>query len=482
RVTAMARALAPQGAGLTGTYSQANGVISVTTAAPHRMGNNTVMLNFSGGVPNDAPSGSYSITSTGENTFTTKAKDSLAATYATTDFNYSQTGNEVTVTLSNHGFVNGEMANLQFNTPAASTPASGSYPVTFLTTSTFRVTVPDAVSRTGAGKLRDTITLTSSAHGFGTGNALYLHFPSEPALSKTYVVKGRSTNTFMVRVNPPAVRAGSAVAGFLRGDYVQSDTTITIDTEYEHALAVGAKVLIDFDLRNGQNTVAADGEYTVSEIVSPLSFRVTAADSASRSGYVAAGPATPVLERSGSLTNTFNTFLMNSTDTDLAQTPLRAPTVFNFFEPDYQFPGILSAAGLVTPEFQLTSDTNVMRQSNFLYNGLFSGSTSAGLSSFKSGNGQLWLDLGRWLGDGPGGQSWAADANLPALLEELNTLLMAGQMTNAMKNVILDYIKGPATGTKYFRMDSPPTATQKRDRVRAIVHLIVTSPDFTIQR
>ena len=48
-----------------------------------------------------------------------------------------------------------------------------------------------------------------------------------------------------------------------------------------------------------------------------------------------------------------------STD-DLTQTPLNAPTVFNFFYPDYQFPGAISAAGMTTPEFQLSNDTGTM--------------------------------------------------------------------------------------------------------------------------
>jgi hypothetical protein len=86
------------------------------------------------------------------------------------------------------------------------------------------------------------------------------------------------------------------------------------------------------------------------------------------------------------------------------------------------------------------------------------------------------------MGTAPGGQPWAADVNLPALVDQLNTLLMGGQMKAEMKTVIIDYIKGPVSGTKYFPMSATPTDTQKRDRIRAIVHLIVTSPDFTIQR
>jgi uncharacterized protein (DUF1501 family) len=54
----------------------------------------------------------------------------------------------------------------------------------------------------------------------------------------------------------------------------------------------------------------------------------------------------------------------------LAQTPLNAPTVFNFWYPDYKYPGPLASAGMTTPEFQLTSDTTVAQQMNFLAGGL----------------------------------------------------------------------------------------------------------------
>jgi len=33
-----------------------------------------------------------------------------------------------------------------------------------------------------------------------------------------------------------------------------------------------------------------------------------------------------------------------------------------------------------------------------------------------------------------------------------------------------------------FSYSTPPTATQMRDRVRAVVHLIINSPDYTIQK
>lgn len=58
----------------------------------------------------------------------------------------------------------------------------------------------------------------------------------------------------------------------------------------------------------------------------------------------------------------------------LGQAPLLAPSVFNFFRPDYAPPGEIAAAGLVAPEMQITTDltaavgTNLMTVAIFVWN------------------------------------------------------------------------------------------------------------------
>ena len=84
------------------------------------------------------------------------------------------------------------------------------------------------------------------------------------------------------------------------------------------------------------------------------------------------------------------------------------------------------------------------------------------------------IDLRPWMGIGPGGLPWVHNSNLSALIDELNTQLMAGKLPAAAKAEITAH----ATSLAY----TTPTTTQLRDRIRAVVHLIVTSPDFTIQK
>ena len=110
----------------------------------------------------------------------------------------------------------------------------------------------------------------------------------------------------------------------------------------------------------------------------------------------------PPLNRYGNVTIQWSTWNLGDTDSgstfNLSQSPLSSPTVFNFFFPNYQFPGALASAGLTTPEFQLTSDTSVALQMNFLEGGILAnGNNTNGLSSFNNGGGAIVLDLGPWI-------------------------------------------------------------------------------------
>ena len=99
------------------------------------------------------------------------------------------------------------------------------------------------------------------------------------------------------------------------------------------------------------------------------------------------------------------------------------------------------------------------------------GQRIAGVES--GGNGAVVLDLGPWMTTG-----YTSNAGIPSLVSALNTLLAAGQLSSAAQSQIIGYV----ANTSNFAYGSPPTATQMRDRVRAVVHLAVSSPDFIIQK
>jgi hypothetical protein len=75
-------------------------------------------------------------------------------------------------------------------------------------------------------------------------------------------------------------------------------------------------------------------------------------------------------------------------------------------------------------------------------------------------------------------QAYTTTGGLPGLVDALNSLLCGGQLSALAKNQIVNYV----ANTTNFPYGTPPTTGQIRDRVRAVVHLITSSPDYTVQR
>jgi hypothetical protein len=406
RVTAPARAF-PAPPPLAGTYVQtSNRVISVATAVPHRLNNNDTIF-----------------------------------------VRFSDTSGD----------------------PA---PSSQAYGVTATSATSFTINAAGVAAATYL-QASNTITVTNAGHGLVAGYPVYLTFVTGGAVSGLYTVETVPTSTrFTVTASDSASRIGSCMFPKLTGGgYVQIGTNITVGIAGGHGLLAGDNVFVNFLAGS-----APDGQYQVAGIPDETHFSIysTLSVTQAQSGVTVFPMVPPPLFRSGNASVRFNTWSMNSTDTgtsaSLSQTPLNSPTVFNFFFPDYKFPGSLASAGLTTPEFQLTSDTEVILQMNFLTGGILNntGNTN-GLSSYNGGNGSIVLDVGPWMT--PANTS---NGGIPGLVDALNTLLCGGQLSaNARTNIANYAITLPYT---------TPTATQMRDRVRAVVHLILSSPDFTIQK
>jgi uncharacterized protein (TIGR03437 family) len=145
-------------------------------------------------------------------------------------------------------------------------------------------------------------------------------------------------------------------------------------------------------------------------------------------------------------------YWMDSPVHALGQNPYRSPTVFNFFEPGYTQPGAIASAGLVAPEFQITSEVSITGLSNFMRYVIFSG--------FK------------WDATRPLTADFSNITPLAAtpsqLVEHLNLLLLSGQMSTSMKTALT---------SELTKMPADPV-----ERVKESVHSIVTSPEYVIQK
>jgi uncharacterized protein (DUF1800 family) len=142
----------------------------------------------------------------------------------------------------------------------------------------------------------------------------------------------------------------------------------------------------------------------------------------------------------------------------LGQNPLRAPTVFNFFKPDFSLPGPIAAAGLSTPEFQIHTETSAIGSANFMFYMIYYGFDNTGDSTDV-----VTLNIASQV-------AIAGGAGGPAqLVDSLNLLLMSNSMTAAMRNILINTL-------------SDPSLTDPTDRVQAALRLIVTSPEYLVQR
>ncbi|HSV61772.1 MAG TPA: DUF1800 family protein, partial [Chthoniobacterales bacterium] len=137
---------------------------------------------------------------------------------------------------------------------------------------------------------------------------------------------------------------------------------------------------------------------------------------------------------------------------NLDEEAMHSPTVFNFFEPDYSAPGAIAAAGLKSPEFEITTDTTVISAANFLRTAIYTG---LGPSSDR-----ITLILGDDL----------TRASDPAgLVDHLNSLLMAGSMSSNTRNILINAVTQIPSNN--------PT-----ERVRTAIYLVVNSPEFLVDK
>ncbi|EGF31937.1 hypothetical protein IMCC9480_3187 [Oxalobacteraceae bacterium IMCC9480] len=157
-------------------------------------------------------------------------------------------------------------------------------------------------------------------------------------------------------------------------------------------------------------------------------------------------------------------FLIGNTDDPLdsiGQTPLRAPSVFNFYRPGYVPPNTAIAnANLVAPEMQITGDTTVVGYLNTMHDAVSQGIGNA--NDIKS--------------------DYATEINLAEspdkLVDRVNLLLLANQMSPALRTQILAAVNSvtvPAT-------NATAAATARKNRVWLSVFLALASPEYLVQK
>ncbi len=179
----------------------------------------------------------------------------------------------------------------------------------------------------------------------------------------------------------------------------------------------------------------------------------------------------------------------NPQDT-FVQRPFGAPTVFNFYEPSYQQPGAIAAAGLLSPEIKIINEVSIVLTGNELLSRICNGYNNCN-SAFSAT---------------PPTSPYIPPASLDALpltddialIEAFNTRMMAGSMSGTMnlsgtcaaglgaggvgtgmKGILYRLVRCAIPGqTAAFGA----TVDDRRRKALYLLHIIAISPEYNTQR
>jgi uncharacterized protein (DUF1800 family) len=166
-------------------------------------------------------------------------------------------------------------------------------------------------------------------------------------------------------------------------------------------------------------------------------------------------------------------FKVSRQNGSISQAPYWSPTVFNFYTPDYSDPGVVAKNGLTSPELYIADENTNINYVNGIYNGVY------------NTNGWSGSDVSLHLDQNDAGYSSEATLagtittastgtalNQLNLMDRLDVVLMGGAMPASMRTRITTYV------------NSLPnvTATDKLNRAKAAVNLVVSSAQYSTQK
>ena len=176
------------------------------------------------------------------------------------------------------------------------------------------------------------------------------------------------------------------------------------------------------------------------------------------------------------------------------QRPLGAPTVFNFYEPDYSAPGNISDLQLFSPEFQIINEATAVLAANDLYSQICAGwgnNCHSRLTNAPTSNAYFPPAVLDALPGAACGTSCSA-AQDAQLIEALNVRLFGGTMSGSlgnlgnpaspantgMKGLLLRFLQLGITGT----MGESDAQNARRREILYLLHLVAVSPEYSTLR
>lgn len=155
------------------------------------------------------------------------------------------------------------------------------------------------------------------------------------------------------------------------------------------------------------------------------------------------------------------------------QRPLTSPSVFNFYQQNYQPIGPVEDAGLVAPVFQITDAQSITGYINGLWRWVVNNDPADEYDIYGGEADSTYLDQRSSLVllDE---MAYADDDNLHILLDRINLVIAQGRLRQETISTIIATIREiPADLTD---------PDDREDRVRLAIYLAMTSPEYLINR
>jgi uncharacterized protein (DUF1800 family) len=161
---------------------------------------------------------------------------------------------------------------------------------------------------------------------------------------------------------------------------------------------------------------------------------------------------------------------------DHTEEPMKAPSVFNFYLPTYSPPGPLAQSGLAAPELQIVNASSGVTAPNYFWNAITGGLHRWGVG-VANRNVRLNLDQEMLMNvpasavNDPYPSTPAKDPD--ALIRRLDLVLTGGTLEPRNFQIIREALARIGPNSQW---DWP------KSRLKLAIYLILTSPEFAVQR
>lgn len=164
-------------------------------------------------------------------------------------------------------------------------------------------------------------------------------------------------------------------------------------------------------------------------------------------------------------------FDLSNGGTQLGQSPLRSPSVFNYFRPGYVPPGTdMAAADATAPEFQLVNETSVGGYLNFMQGvierGINCPNPAVPQAAYNNYAYDVRANYSREL---------ALVTDAAALVDHLNLVLAAGRLSPATRTTMVNALQATT-------VTASSSADVKNRRVWAAIFMVMACPEYLIQK